>query len=88
MLQVEAAAQHTSISKTVVNAGAKSVSRVNAIIQKTSKAVKVGHASAGIMRYAYLQLQSQAASLPSCLSCALSCEHRNSIVLLCACTVS
>ena len=40
-MQVNAAAQHKSISKSVVNAGAKSVSRVNAIIQKTSKAVKV-----------------------------------------------
>ena len=40
-LQVDAAAQQKSIGKTVVNAGAKSVSRVNAIIQKTSKAVKV-----------------------------------------------
>lgn len=29
------------ISKSIANAGAKGVSRVNAIIQKTSKAVKV-----------------------------------------------
>ncbi len=40
-LQVEAAAQHSSIRKSVVSAGSKSVSRMNAMIQKTSKAVKV-----------------------------------------------
>ncbi len=67
MLQVEAAAQHTSISKTVVNAGAKSVSRVNAIIQKTSKAVKVGCVSAGVMHDAYCKSTSKLLLLASVL---------------------
>lgn len=40
-VQVKAAAQHSSIGKTVVSAGTKSVSRMNAMLQKTSKAVKV-----------------------------------------------
>lgn len=41
-LQVTAlAAQRSKIGKTIVVAGAKSVSRVNAILKKTSKAVKV-----------------------------------------------